>query len=65
LRKVIVMLEVDDDMAIKEDMGTIAYVEKEMGWVEQSGIFLQEARILDDDDPYDAEAIGLAEVIFN
>jgi hypothetical protein len=62
--KVIVMLEVDDDKAIQEDLGTIEYVEREFGWLGESGIFLKDARILDDDDEYDIKAIKLSEQIF-
>lgn len=65
MRDVIVMLEVDDDKAINEGLGTIEYLEREFGWLEQSGVFLQSARILDDDDEYDAKAIELADQIFN
>ena len=65
MRKVLVLVEVDDDRAIQEDMGTIEYIEREFGWLEQSGIYLNEARILDDDDEYDAEAIELTAKIFN
>lgn len=65
MRTVIAILEVDDDKAIAEDMGTIDYFEREMGWVANSGIYLQNARILDDDDEYDAKAIELADKIFN
>lgn len=65
MRTVIAMLEVDDDKAIAEDLGTIDYLEREFGWLEQSGVFLQSARILDDDDEYDANAIELADKIFN
>jgi hypothetical protein len=50
MRKVIAIIEVDDDRAIAEDLGTIEYLEREFGWLEQSGISLQNARILDDDD---------------
>lgn len=64
MRTVIVMLKVDDDRAIAEDMGTIEYLEREMGWVADSGIYLQNARILDDDDKYDAKAIELVNKIF-
>jgi hypothetical protein len=64
MRKVIVMLEVDDDKAIQEDLGTIEYVEREFGWLGESGIFLKDARILDDDDEYDIKAIKLSEQIF-
>ncbi len=65
MRTVIAMLKVDDDRAIAEDLGTIEYLEREFGWLEQSGVFLQNARILDDDDEYDAKAIELADQIFN
>lgn len=65
MRTVIAMLEVDDEKAIAEDLGTIEYLEREFGWLEQSGISLQNARILDDDDKYDAKAIELADQIFN
>jgi hypothetical protein len=64
MRTVIVMLEVDDDKAIAEDLGTIDYLEREFGWLGESGIFLKEARILDDDDEYDIKAIKLSEQIF-
>ena len=64
MRTVIAILEVDDDKAIAEDLGTIDYLEREFGWLEQSGISLQSARILDDDDKYDAKAIELANKIF-
>ena len=64
MRKVIAMLEVDDDRAIEENSGTIEYLEREFCWLEQSGIFLKEARILDDDDEYDIKAIKLLEQIF-
>lgn len=65
MRKVIVIFEVDDDKAIAEDLGTIEYVEREFGWLEESGIFLKNARILDNDDKYDVNAIELANKIFN
>ena len=64
MRKVLVLIEVDDDRAIQEDMGTIEYVEREFGWLEQSGVYLQNARILDDDDEYDTKAIEMANQIF-
>lgn len=65
MRTIIAMLEVDDDQAIQEGLGTIDYVEREFGWLQESGIFLNDARILDDDDEYDTEAIRLADKIFN
>lgn len=65
MRKIIAMIEVDDDKAIAEDLGTIDYLQREFGWLADSGIFLSDARILDDDDKYDAEAIRMADTIFN
>ncbi len=64
MRTIIAILEVDDDKAIEEDLGTIEYIEREFDRLEQSGVFLQNARILDDDDEYDAKAIELANKIF-
>lgn len=64
MRKIIAMIELYDGKAIKEDLGTIDYLEREFGWLSESGIILKEARILDDDDEYDVEAIELANKIF-
>ena len=64
MRTVIALLEIDDDKAIAEDLGTIEYLEREMGWVAESGVFLQNAKILDNDDEYDTKAIELANRIF-
>lgn len=65
MRTVIALLKVNDDKAIAEDMGTIEYLVREFGWLADSGIYLQNARILDDDDEYDTEAIEMADKIFN
>ena len=65
MRTVIAILRVDDDKAIAEDLGTIEYLEREFGWLVDSGVSLSAARILDDDDEYDAKAIELADKIFN
>ena len=64
MRTVIALIEIDDEKAIAEDLGTLDYLEREMGGVAESGIFLQNARIIDDDDEYDAKAIELANQIF-
>ena len=64
MRRVVAILEVDDDAAISEDLGTIDYLEREFCWINQSGIFLINARILDDDDEYDENAIKLTNQIF-
>ena len=65
MRKVIAILEVDDDMAIAEDMGTLDYLDTKCGWLISDGVILRKAKILDDDDEYDAKAIELASQIFN
>lgn len=64
MRKVLVLIEVNDDKAIDEDMGTIDYLEKEFGRLEQSEIFAHDMRILDDDDLCDADAINMTNKIF-
>lgn len=64
-RKILAELFVEDDRAIEEDLGTIDYVEREAGWMSESGISVGRMRILDDDDPEDAKASDLADKIFN
>lgn len=64
-RKILAELFVEDDRAIEEDLGTIDYVERETGWMSDSGISVGQMRILDDDDPEDAKASDLADKIFN
>lgn len=65
MRNVIAMIEIDDGRAIAENMGTLDYLEREFGWLEQSGVVLQNARILDEDDLYDKEALSMASLIFD
>lgn len=65
MRKIIAIIEIDDNKAIEEDLGTIDYLLREFGLISESGIFLDQARILDEDDKFDAEAIKLASKIFN
>ena len=64
MRTVIALLEIDDEKAIAEDIGTLDYLEREFGLLKPSGIFIESARILDDDDEYDAKAIELTNQIF-
>lgn len=64
-RRILAELFVEDDKAIDEDLGTIDYVEREVGWLSDSGISVGQMRILDDDDPEDAKASDLADKIFN
>lgn len=64
MRTIVAIIEVDDDRAIAEDIGTIDYLEREFGWLAESGIILENARILDDEDPYDDKAIDALNIIF-
>lgn len=64
-RRILAELFVEDDRAIEEDLGTIDYVEREAGWMLESGIRVGQMRILDDDDPEDAKASDLADKIFS
>lgn len=64
-RRILAELFVEDDRAIEEDLGTIDYVEREAGWMSESGIRVGDMRILDDDDPEDTKASDLADKIFN
>ena len=64
-RRILAELFVEDDRAIEEDLGTIDYVEREAGWMSESGISVGQMRILDDDDPEDAKTRDLADKIFN
>lgn len=64
-RRILAELFVEDDKAIEEDLGIIEYVEREAGWMSDSGISVGQMRILDDDDPEDAKASDLADKIFN
>lgn len=65
MRTVIAIIDINDNVAIEEDIGTIDYLEREFGWLEQSEIYLRDAKILDNDDPCDKEAIELSEKIFS
>lgn len=64
-RTVVAVLLVDDDLAIDEDLGTIDYLDREFGWLADSGIFLDNAKILDSNDEEDAEAIEFTRKIFD
>ena len=64
MRKLIAIIEVNDEVATKENLGTIDYLEREFGWLSDSEIFLRNAKILDEDDAFDEKAIELASEIF-
>ena len=52
-RRILAELFVEDDRAIEEDLGTIDYVEREAGWMSESGISVGQMRILDDEHDVD------------
>lgn len=65
MRKVLVMLEVDDKRAIALDKGTVDYVVDTINYqCNECGISVVDARVLDEDDAYDTEAIEMANKIF-
>ena len=39
MRKLILLVEVDENFPINEDMGTIDYLEQEFDWLNDSGIY--------------------------
>lgn len=48
-RKIFAIISVDDDKAIEEGKGTGEYLEREFGWLEQSGISLNEWLLAEED----------------
>ena len=67
-RTILAYLEIDDDLAFEKiDDGPIAYLEKESGWLAQSGIFITDAAIADADaaDPKEAYLVYLARFAFD
>ncbi len=50
-RTIVAIIEVDDDTAFEKiDDGPVTYLEKEFGCLKQSGIFLKDCFIADDDE---------------
>lgn len=64
MRQVVVLLEINDELADNKNMGTIDYVEQEFGWLQESGIFLKQARIIDEDDLEDTQFVKLTKALF-
>ena len=64
MRKLLLLVEVDENFPINEDIGTIDYLEQEFGWLNDSGIYLDQARIVDEDDIEDKELVKLVDKIF-
>ena len=64
MRKLILLVDVDESFAIEKDIGTIDYLEREFGWLNDSGIYLDQARIVDEDDAEDNELVKLVDKIF-
>lgn len=52
-RKIVAIIEIDEDQAIKEDISTIEYFEREFGLIKQSGISLNNCFISDYDDTFE------------
>lgn len=48
-RTIYAKLTVNENRAIEEDMSTLSYLEREAGWMEESGIYIDEAFISDYD----------------
>ena len=64
MRKLLLLVDIDENFPINEDMGTIDYLEQEFGWLNDSGIYLDQARIVDEDDTEDKELVELIDKIF-
>lgn len=64
MRKLILLVDVDENFAVEEDIGTIDYLEREFGWLNESGVYLNQARIVDEDDIEDKELVELVDKIF-
>lgn len=67
-RRIFAIVEVDDERAFAEiDDGPVAYLEKEFGWLEQSGISLKECFVVDEDaeDPWERYIGYLAQFAFD
>ena len=64
-RRIVATIIVNDARVIEENMGTIEYLEREFGWLAESEVYLENAKIIDDDDPYDADVIEMVDKIFN
>ena len=64
MRKLVLLVDVDESFAIEKDIGTIDYLEREFGWLNDSGIYLDQARIVDEDDIEDNELVKLVDKIF-
>ena len=59
-RTILAYLEIDDDLAFEKiDDGPIAYLEKESGWLAQSGIFITDAAIAAQNAVVAAESFGI------
>ena len=48
-RLIAAIISVDDSEAIKEDLGTIDYLEKEFRWLDDSKIFLDRCMLAEED----------------
>ena len=65
-RTILAYMTVDEDRAFEEADGPISYMEREAGWLEQIGIHLENAAIVDEDaeDPKERYLVYLARFAF-
>lgn len=63
-RIIIAKLIVDDKKAEDLGLGTLDYLERGFKKLRTNNIILEEARVLDEDDEYDQNAIELSQRIF-
>lgn len=67
-RRIVATIIVNDAKAIEEDVGPIEYLENMFSYIQEMGefdVYLENARVIDDYDPYDAKAIEMVDKIFN
>ena len=57
MRKICAIINIDEEELLKKGIGTIDYLKREFGWLKASGIFLEGARIIDEDDKEDTPLI--------
>ena len=67
-RRIVATIIVNDAKAIEEDIGPIEYLENMFSDIQEMGefdVYLENAKVIDDDDPYDTKAIKMVDKIFD
>ena len=64
-RKIIGIFNVDEELMSNVPDGPIDYFTKESGWLNESGFYLEDSKILDEDDPEDKIHIESVNSIFD